>query len=127
MSYTLVFKKKGVEILSLGVGHPLATAFLDKPYDDFKPMPRHCFADAMHTMIRQDESLEDDAEMLNKMLEHTSSMEEKWEIVTRLQDIKHERRAIAKAKVMVEMLEMIWEEGEYTDDKSGVGLEWAVV
>ena len=121
MSYTLVFKKNGVEILSLGTGHSLAVAFQNKPYDDFKPMEQHEFADAMHTLIRQD------AEMLNKMLEHLTDWEKMWEIVTRLNDIKHERRDIAKAKVMLEMLEMIWEEGKYSDDGDKSGLEWAVL
>ena len=127
MSYTLVFKKGGVEILSLGAGHALSTAFLDKPYDKFEAMPRTAFADAMHTLIRQDESYEDDIEMLNKMLEYSNDWEEKWEIITRLNDIKKYRRAIADAKVMLNMLEMIWEEGAYCDDQSNMGLEWAVV
>lgn len=127
MSCSLVFKKGGVDILSLGAGHPLATAFLDKPYDDFQSMPRHSFADAMHTLIRQDESFEDDTDMLTKMLEHSTDWEERWEIITRLNDIKKERRALADAKVMLQMLEMIWEEGAYCDDQSHMGLEWAVV
>ena len=124
-SCTLVFKKNGVEILSLGAGHTLAVAFLDKPYDTFEPMSKFSFGDAMHTLIRQDESYEDDMEMLNRLLSHTSDMEEKWEIASRLRDIKCERREIEKAKVMLEMLEMIWE--ECGDDKSNLGLEWAVV
>ena len=127
MSYTLVFKKGGVEILSLGVGHALSTAFLDKPYDKFEAMPRTAFADAMHTLIRQDESYEDDIEMLNKMLGYSNDWEEKWEIVTRLNDIKKYRRALAEAKVMLQMLEMIWEEGAHCDDQSNMGLEWAVL
>ena len=126
MSYSLVFKKGGVEILSLGAGHPLSTAFLDKPYDEFESMPRTAFADAMHTLIRQDESYEDDAEMYNKMLEHSTKWEDKWEIVSRLHDIKKYRKALAEAKVMLDMLEMIWEEGAYSDDQSNTGLEWAV-
>lgn len=127
MSYTLVFKKGGVEILSLGTGHAFAVAFLDKPYGEFEAMPRTAFADAMHTLIRQDESLEDDAEMLSKMLEYADDWEERWHILTKLNDIKKERKAIADAKVMVNMLEMIWEEGTGCDDQSNIGLEWAVV
>ena len=127
MSYSLVFKKGGVEILSLGAGHPLSNAFLDKPYDEFKPMPRTAFADAIHTLIRQDESLEDDTEMCVKMLEYSSNWEERWELITRLNNIKTNRKAIADAKVMLRMLEMIWKEGEYTDNQSNIGLEWAVL
>ena len=127
MSYSLVFKKGGVEILSLGVGHALSTAFLDKPYDEFEAMPRTAFADAMHTLMRQDESYEDDTEMLHKMLDYAHDWEERWDIVIRLNDIKKYRREIADAKVMVKMLEMIWEEGKGCDDQSNVGLEWAVV
>ena len=126
MSYTLVFKKGGIEILSLGTGHPLATAFLDKPCDEFEPMPRTAFADAMHTLIRQDESYEDDAEMFNKMLEYSTEWEDKWELVSRLNDIKKDRKALAEAKVMLDMLEMIWTEGSYTNEDI-LGLEWAVV
>ena len=125
MPHTLVFKKGGVEILSLGTGHPMAVAFLDKPYGEFQAMPRTAFADALHTLIRQDESFEDDAEMLTKMLEYSTDWKDKWELVSRLHDIKKERQALAEAKVMVEMLSMIWEEG--TDDESEVGLEWGVV
>lgn len=127
MSYSLVFKKGGVEILSLGISHPLSVAFQNKPYDDFKSMPKTAFADAMHTLIRQDESLEDDYEIMEKMLAYTSKQDELWELVSRLNEIKKERRAIADAKVMLSMFEMIWEEGEYSDDKSNMGLEWAVV
>ena len=127
MSYSLVFKKGGVEILSLSAGHPLSNVFLDKPYDEFKPMPRTAFADAIHTLIRQDESYEDDAEMCAKMLEHSTDWEERWELVSRLNDIKKDRRALAEAKVMLHMLEMIWEEGAYCDDQSNMGLEWAVI
>jgi hypothetical protein len=127
MAYTLVFKKDDVEILSLGTGHALAVAFQNKPYDEFKPMARHEFADAMYVLLRQDESFEDDTEMLEKMLEHSTDWEEKWDIITRLHDIKKERQAIAKAKVMLEMLEMIWEEDEYPDNKSTLGLWWAVL
>ena len=126
MSHTLVFKKGGVEILSLGTGHALSTAFLDKPYDKFEPMPRTAFADAMHTLIRQDESLEDDYEMVEKMLAYTPKQDELWELVSRLNDIKKERRAIVDAKVMLHMLEMIWTEGSYTNEDI-LGLEWAVV
>lgn len=126
MSCSLVFKKDGVEILSLGAGHPLSTAFLDKPYDEFEPMPRTAFADAMHTLIRQDESLEDNAEMCAKMLEHSTDWEERWELVSRLNDIKKDRRALAEAKVMLNMLEMIWEEGTYYNEDI-LGLEWAVL
>lgn len=126
MAYSLVFRKGGVEILSLGTGHPLSVAFLHKPHENWETMHRTEFADAMHTLIRQDESLEDDAEMYNQMLEHSQDWEDKWEIVTRLHDIKKERQALAKAKVMLEMLEMIWEEGEYSDDGDKSGLEWGV-
>ena len=126
MSYSLVFKKGGVEILSLGTGHPLATAFLDKPYDEFEPMPRTAFADAMHTLIRQDESLEDDYEIMEKMLAYTPKQDELWELVSRLNEIKKERRAIADAKIMLHMLEMIWEEGSYYNEDI-LGLEWAVL
>lgn len=127
MSYTLVFKKGGVEILSLGNGHPLSNAFLDKPYGEFEAMPRTAFAEAIHHLIRQDEDCEDDVEMLTKMLEYTNDWEERWEIVSRLNSIKKERKAIADAKVMLDMLEMIWEEGAYCDDQSNMGLEWAVI
>ena len=127
MSNCLLFKKGEVEILSLGVGHPLATAFLDKPYGDFESMPRHSFADAMHTLIRQDESFEDDIDMLTKMLEYSTDWEERWEIITKLNEIKKQRHALADAKVMLNMLEMIWEEGAHGDDQSYMGLEWAVV
>lgn len=125
MTHTLVFKKKGVEILSLGTSHPMAVAFLDKPYGKFEAMPQTAFVDALHTLVLQDESFEDDTEMLDKMLEHSTDWKEKWEIITRLSDIKKERKALADAKIMINMLSMIWEEG--TDDESSVGLEWAVV
>ena len=126
MSYSLVFRKNGVEILSLGTGHPLSVAFQNKPYDEFELMPRTAFADAMHTLIRQDESYEDDAEIYNKMLEHSSEWEDKWEAASRLHDIKKERQALSKAKIMLEMLEMIWEEGKYSDGGDKSGLEWGV-
>ena len=127
MSYNLVFKKGGVEILSLGVAHPLSAAFNNKPYDKFEPMPRTAFADAMHDLIRQDESLEDDYEIMEKMLAYTPKQDELWDLVSRLNEIKKERKAIANAKVMLHMLEMIWEEGAYYYDKSNMGLEWAVI
>lgn len=127
MSYTLVFKKGGVKILSLGVGHPMVVAFLDKPYGEFKAMPRTAFADARHTLIRQDESLADDYETAEKILAHTSKEEVLWDSAIRMRNIKTERKAIADAKLMVDMLEMIWDEGEHTDNQSNVGLEWAVV
>ena len=126
MSYSLVFKKGGVEILSLGTGHPLSAAFLDKPHDEFEPMPRTAFADAMHALIRKDESYEDDAEMYTKMLEHSNDWEEKWELVSRLNDIKKYRKSLAEAKIMLNMLEMIWTEGSYTNEDI-LGLEWAVL
>lgn len=127
MSYVLCFKKGGVEIFSLGASHPLAIAFLDKPYDDFKPMPKSSFVDAMHNLIRQDEVFEDDTDMLTKMLEHLTNWEEKWDVINRLNDIKKERRVIEKAKIMLEMLEMIWEECDSSDGNSNSGLEWAVL
>ena len=126
MSYSLVFRKNGVEILSLGAGHPLSVAFLDKPYDEWEQMPKNAFSGAMHTLLRQDESFEDDMEIYNKMLEHSSEWEDKWEAVSRLHDIKKERQVLSKAKVMLEMLEMIWEEGKYSDDGDKSGLEWGV-
>ena len=127
MSYVLCFRKGGVDILSLGTSHPLAIAFQNKPYDEFKPMPKTAFADAMHILIRQNESFEDDAEMLVKMLEYSTDWEERWDIVTRLNDIKKERRAIEKAKIMLEMLEMIWEEGSSSDGDTNSGLEWGAL
>lgn len=127
MSYVLCFRKGGVEILSLGTSHPLAEAFQNKPYDEFKFMPKTAFTDAMHVLTRQDESLEDDTEMYSKMLEYSNDWEEKWEIINRLNEIKKHRKGIAKAKIMLDMLEMIWEEGAYSDDQSNVGLEWAVL
>ena len=131
MSHTLVFKKDGVEILSLGVGHPMAVAFLDKPYGEFQAMPRTAFADARHTLILQDESLADDYETAEKILTYTSKDDVIWDSVIRMRNIKTERKSIADAKVMVDMLEMIWEEGEYIDNESkvvkNIGLEWGVV
>ena len=127
MNYTLIFRKNGVEILSLGTGHALAAAFLNKPYDNFKPMAQHEFADAMFTLIRQDESLEDAIEIYNQMAKLSNSWEERWDALDRVNSFKKERKDIAKAKVMLEMLEMVWEEGKYSDDGDKSGLEWAVL
>lgn len=124
MSYTLIFKKGGVEILSLGVNHRMTVAFLDKPYGEFQAMPRTAFADARHTLILQDESLADDYETAEKILAYTTKEDILWDSVIRMRNIKTERKAIADAKVMVDMLEMIWDEG---DDQSHMGLEWGVL
>ena len=126
MSYTLIFKKGEVEILSLGTSHPLAIAFTDKPWDSWEPMPRSSFADALNVLTRQDEDFADDMDMYSKMLEYAKTWEDRLDAAHELNELKRERRANADAKVMLHMLEMIWEEGAFTDDQSNMGLSWGV-
>ena len=126
MSYSLVFKKDGVQILSFGVSHPLAVAFTDKPWDNWETMPRSAFADARNVLTRQDEDFVDDMDIYNKMLEYSQTWENRHDAAHELNELKKERRAIADAKVMLDMLEWIWEEGAYSEDQSNMGLEWGV-
>lgn len=126
MSYYLVFRKNNVEILSLGTGHPMAVAFQNKPYNSFEAMPRSAFADAKHILTLQDESLADDYEMAEKILAHASEEDTLWDSVMRMRDIKRERKALADAKVMIDMLEMIWEETGPDDEECETRLEWGV-
>ena len=125
MSYTFVIKKGGIEIFSLGTGHPMAVAFQNKPYDRFEPMPRSAFADARHILMLQDESLADDYEVAEKILAYSSEEDTLWNSAINMRDIKRQRKAVSDAKVMVDMLEMIW--AECGDDQSNTGLEWGVV
>lgn len=126
MSYYLVFRKNGVEILSLGTSHSLAQAFVHKPHDKWAPMARTEFSDAMHTLIRQDEEMEDRIDTYTRMLKTSENWEDRFEAISVIKELEKERKAIAEAKVMLNMLEMIWTEGAYSDDGDKSGLDWGV-
>lgn len=127
MSYCLTFRKGGVEILSLGTGHCLSTAFENKPWtDEWKKMSKSEFANATVHLIREDESLINDIDIYNRMLEGISNFEERYDLIARIKDLERERKEVAKAKIMLGMLKMIWEEGECTNNEDNVGLEWRV-
>ena len=127
MSYCLTFRKGGVEILSLGTGHCLSTAFENKPWTgEWEKMSKSEFANAAAHLIREDKSLVDDIDIYNRMLEGIFDFEERYDLIKRIKELEIERREVAKAENMLGMLEMIWEEGECTDNEDNIGLEWRV-
>ena len=126
MSGELCFRKGGVDILSIGTGHPLAMAFIGKPYDKWVKMKETEFDFALDVIQERVDSLNQELSIYSRVLKGLTNWEKRFELAQQMNDIELEIEHVKSAIPMVKMLQMIWEEGRYTEKENILGLEWGV-
>lgn len=126
MSATLCFRKGGVEILSIGTGHPLAMAFINKPYDKWEKMKESEIDFALDTIRNKIDCLNNELSVCERVLGGLTDWEERFELAKQMNDIELEIEQVKSTVPMIKLLQMIWDEGRYTENESNMGLEWGV-
>lgn len=126
MSSELCFRKGGVDILSIGTGHPLAMAFIGKPCDKWAKMKETEFNYALEIIHERIDSLNQELSMYNRVLEGLTNWEDRFELAKQMNDTELEIEHVKSAIPMVKLLHMIWEEGRYTEKENILGLEWGI-
>ena len=126
MSATLCFRKGGIEILSIGTGHPLAMAFVNKPHEKWAKMKENEFDFVLEVIQNSIDCLKNELSVCERVLGGIADWEERFELAKQMNDIELEIEQVKSTVPMVKLLQMIWEEGMYTDNESNMGLEWGV-
>lgn len=126
MSATLCFRKSGIEILSIGTGHPLAMAFINKPHEKWAKMKETEFDFAFEVIQNRIDCLNNELSVCGRVLDGLTDWEERFELAKQMNDIELEIEQVKSTVPMVKLLQMIWDEGRYIENESNMGLEWGV-
>ena len=129
MSYYLCFRKGGVKIFNTCRATKLYSAFPNAPFDEWKPMKDHEFESARCALEIREDQVKEQINFYNRMFESSKEWEDRWDALTTIKEYENELKEVEAAKVQLDMLEDIFNEGEYAEtdeEKATVGLEWGI-
>ena len=129
MSYYLCFRKGGVKIFNTCRVTKLYSAFVNAPFDEWKPMEKQVFETARYTLEMKEDHIKDQIDTYNRMFESSKEWDERWDTLTAIKEFEDELKEIKNAKIQLDMLENIFNEGEYAEtaeEKATFGLEWGI-
>lgn len=129
MSYYLCFRKGGIKIFNTCRITKLYSAFLNAPFNEWKSMEKQAFEIARRTLEVNENYIKDQIIIYNRMFESSKEWDERLDTLTTIKEFENELKEIEAARIQLDMLEDIFNEGECAEtdeEKATFGLEWGI-